>query len=301
MSLLVVGSVAFDDIESPAGKRSDVLGGSATYFSLAASAFTPVRMVGAVGEDFPLEKATAGWGKRGIDTAGIEVVKGGKTFRWSGRYQGDMNSAETLKTELNVLGTFQPKIPKSFRDSAFLFLANTHPATQMSVLKQVDRPKFVLADTMNLWIEHERPALLALLKEVDGLLLNDEEARMLAGTRNLIAAGKRILALGPKVAVVKKGEHGSFLFSKEQFFALPAYPIDAVVDPTGAGDSFAGGLMGSLARGGAAKLADLKRGMVYGTVTASFTVQTFGTESIAAMDGAAAEGRYREFLQFVSM
>lgn len=300
MSLLVVGSLAFDDIESPSGKRQDILGGSATYFSLAASAFTPVRMVGAVGEDFPIEMASE-WKGRGIDVAGIEVVKGGKTFRWAGRYQGDMNAAETLKTELNVLGTFQPKIPRSFRASDFLFLANTHPATQMSVLGQVERPRFVLCDTMNLWIEHERAALLDLLKKVDGLLINDEEARMLAGTRNLIAAGKRILELGPKVVIVKKGEHGSFLFSDRLFFALPAYPIDRVTDPTGAGDSFAGGLMGSLARGGVAATADIKRGMVYGTVTASFTVEKFGTEAIAAMTTKAAEARYAEFLQFVSM
>jgi sugar/nucleoside kinase (ribokinase family) len=300
MSLLVVGSLAFDDIESPSGKRSDILGGSATYFSLAASAFTPVRMVGAVGEDFPIEMASE-WKSRGIDVAGIEVVKGGKTFRWSGRYAGDMNAAETLRTELNVLGTFQPKIPKDFRSSDFLFLANTHPATQMSVLRQVDRPRFVLADTMNLWIEHEKPALLELLKEVDGLLINDEEARMLTGTRNLIAAGKKILEMGPKVVVVKKGEHGSFLFSTYQFFALPAYPIDRVTDPTGAGDSFAGGLMGSLARGRAVTIGNLKRGMVYGTVTASFTVEKFGTEAIAAMDARMAEARYEEFLQFVSM
>ncbi len=171
----------------------------------------------------------------------------------------------------------------------------------MSVLRQVDRPRFVLADTMNLWIEHERPALLALLKEVDGLLINDEEARMLAGTRNLIAAGKKILEMGPKVVIVKKGEHGSFLFSTYQFFALPAYPIDRVTDPTGAGDSFAGGLMGSLARGRAVTIGNLKRGMVYGTVTASFTVEKFGTEAIAAMDAKMAEARYEEFLQFVSM
>jgi sugar/nucleoside kinase (ribokinase family) len=257
-------------------------------------------MVGAVGEDFPIETASE-WKPRGIDVAGIEVVKGGKTFRWSGRYAGDMNSAETLRTELNVLGTFQPKIPRTFRDSDFLFLANTHPATQASVLKQVERPRFVLADTMNLWIEHEKPALLDLLKQVDGLLINDEEARMLSGTRNLIAAGKGILELGPKFVIVKKGEHGSFLFSDRVFFALPAYPIDRVTDPTGAGDSFAGGLMGSLARGGQASVADIKRGMVYGTVTASFTVEKFGTEAIAAMDGKMAEARYAEFLQFVSM
>lgn len=300
MSLLVVGSIAFDDIESPSGKESDVLGGSATYFSLAASSFAPVRLVGAVGEDFPMD-LTGGWRERGIDTAGLEVVPGGKTFRWSGKYEGDMNAARTLKTELNVLGTFDPKVPPAFRDSSFLFLANTHPATQRKVLDQVERPRFVLADTMNLWIETEREALQDLLKEVDGLLLNDEEARMLSGEKNLIAAGKRILDLGPKVVIVKKGEHGSFLFSTYQFFALPAYPLDRVVDPTGAGDSFAGGLMGSLARGRAVTIGNIKRGMVYGTITASFTVQQFGTGAVAALDARTAEARYEEFLQFVSM
>lgn len=300
MSLLVVGSLAFDDIESPSGTRTGILGGSATYFSLAASAFSPVRLVGAVGEDFPKD-ATAGWKERGIDAAGLEVVKGGRTFRWSGRYSGDMNAAETLKTELNVLGTFKPKIPESFRSTDFLFLANTHPETQRSVLRQVERPRFVLADTMNLWIASERESLLGLLKEVDGLLLNDEEARMLSGSKNLIAAGKRILEMGPKVVIVKKGEHGSFLFSTYQFFALPAYPMDRVVDPTGAGDTFAGGLMGSLARSRGVTIGNIKRGMVYGTVTASFTVERFGTEAIAAMDSRAAEARYEEFLQFVSL
>jgi sugar/nucleoside kinase (ribokinase family) len=300
MSLLVVGSVAFDDIETPSGARKDVLGGSAVYFSLAASLFHPVRLVGPVGEDFPLSVAE-GWRPRGIDPSGLEVVRGGKTFRWAGRYQGEMNSAETLRTELNVLGTFQPKIPPSFRESAFLFLANTHPATQRSVLGQMARPRFVLADTMNFWIEKERPALEALLREVDGLLLNDEEARMLSGSRNLIAAGKRVLGMGPRFVIVKKGEHGSFLFSKERLFALPAYPTDRVVDPTGAGDTFAGGLMGSVARSGEATLANLKRGMVHGTVTASLTVESFGTQSIAEADPAAVEARYREFLEFVSL
>ncbi len=300
MSLLVVGSIAFDDIESPSGSRENLLGGSATHFSLAASSFAPVQLVGAVGEDFPME-LTEGWGPRGINTAGVEVIEGGKTFRWSGRYEGDMNAAETLKTELNVLGTFDPKVPPKFRGSEFVFLANTHPGTQRKVLEQMTNPRFVLADTMNLWIENEREALLDLLKDIDALLLNDEEARMLSGKRNLIAAGQAILDLGPKVVIVKKGEHGSFLFSTYQFFALPAYPLETVVDPTGAGDSFAGGLMGSLSRGRAVTIGNIKRGMIYGTVTASFAVQDFGCEGISAVDASAAEARYEEFLQFVSL
>jgi sugar/nucleoside kinase (ribokinase family) len=300
MSLLVVGSLAFDDVETPSGRREGILGGSATYFSLAASAFGPVRMVGPVGEDFPMDLTTP-WKARGIDTAGIERIPGGKTFRWSGKYSGEMNSAQTLRTELNVLGDFRPKVPESFRNSEFLFLANTDPVTQRSVLRQMERPKFVLADTMNLWIEHHREPLRDLLREVDGLLVNDEEARLLSGSRNLIAAGRKILEMGPRVAVIKKGEHGSYLFSSERFLALPAYPLETVVDPTGAGDSFAGGLMGSLARGGTADLAALRKGMAYGTVTASFTVEKFGTEAIAAATPAAIEARYREFLQFVEV
>ncbi len=299
MSLLVVGSIAFDDIETPAGRAEAVVGGSATYFSMAASNFGPVRMVGPVGEDFPLDVMEP-WRRRGIDTAGVEVVAGGKTFRWSGRYEGDMNAARTLRTELNVLGSFRPRVPPAFRESDFLFLANTHPVTQRSVLAQVERPRFVLADTMNLWIETERPALLDLLGQVDGLLLNDEEARMLSGERNLIAAGKHILGLGPKVVIVKKGEHGSFLFSTYQFFALPAYPLSRVIDPTGAGDSFAGGLMGSLTRSRAVTIGNIKRGMVHGTVAASFAVESFGTEAIAATGAVGVEARFEEFLQFVS-
>ena len=190
--------------------------------------------------------------------------------------------------------------PASFRDTEFVFLANTHPATQASVLSQVEKPKFVLADTMNLWIETTREPLLALLKKVDGLLLNDGEARMLSGEKNLIAAGKAILGLGPKWVIVKKGEHGSFLFSREHFYALPAYPAERVVDPTGAGDTFAGGLMGALAKEGKVDLSNLKRAMLHGTVTASFTVEQFGTAAIAAVDKAKAEARYREFLKFVS-
>jgi sugar/nucleoside kinase (ribokinase family) len=300
VSVLVVGTVAFDDIETPSGRAEAVLGGSATYFSLAASCFAPVRLVGSVGEDFPME-ALRRFEARGLDLEGIEVVPGGRTFRWAGRYAGDMNSAETLKTELNVLATFRPRLPEAYRDTPFVFLANTHPAVQAQVLDQVRKPVFVLADTMNLWIEHERPGLLEVLKRVDGLLLNDGEARQLTGERNLIAAGRRILDMGPRVVVVKKGEHGSFLFSAYQFFALPAYPLAAVTDPTGAGDSFAGGLVGSLARSGAATIGNIKRGMVHGTVTASFAVERFGTDGIAAAGPASVEARYAEFLQFVGL
>jgi len=300
MSLLVVGSVAFDSIETPSGRVEGVLGGSATYFSLAAASFGPVRLVGVVGADFPMH-FTRSWAERGIDASGLAVEAGGKTFRWSGRYSGDMNSAETLRTELNVLGSTRPKVPPASREPEFLFLANTSPAIQREVLSQVKRPRFVLADTMNLWIENERPELERLLREVDGLLVNDGEARMLSGEQNLISAGKAILDLGPKVVIVKKGEHGSFLFSTYQFYALPAYPLSRVVDPTGAGDSFAGGLMGSLARGGAVTIGNIKRGMVYGTVAASYTVEDFGTEGIARTGGRDMESRFGEFLQFVSI
>ncbi len=299
MSLLVVGTVAFDSIETPHGVVHEETGGSATYFALAASRFTDVKLVGVIGEDFPQSRLELFEG-RSVDLTGLEVETGGKTFRWSGRYQGDMNVAETLDTQLNVLATFQPKLPDDYRDCRAVFLANGAPAVQMQVLDQMRDPKFVVADTMNLWIEHERDGLLELLRRVDGLILNDEEARSLTGERNLIEAGRKALDLGPKVVIVKKGEHGAFLFSNFVFYALPAYPISKVIDPTGAGDSFAGGLMGYLARTGDVSLGTLKRGMAYGTVASSFTVSGFGTGALAAATREDFDLRCTEFMHFVS-
>ena len=261
MSLLVVGSTAFDTVETPHGTAADCLGGSSTYFCLAARLFTQPRLVSVVGDDFPA-KHRALLAERGVDLAGLET-KPGKTFRWHGRYSSDMNSRDTIDVQLNVFGDFQPKVPQSFRSTPFVFLANGAPATQASVLDQVDKPKFVVADTMDLWIEHHRDGLLALLPRLDGLIVNDSEVKQLTGKGNLIQAGRAVLAMGPKLVIVKKGEHGSFVFSNFFHYALPAYPTESVVDPTGAGDSFAGGFMGYLATCDSVSVWNLKRAIAY--------------------------------------
>ena len=303
MSLLVVGTIAFDSIETPHGRVDDEIGGSATFFALAASRFTDVRLCGAVGEDLPVSRLQKLFDGRSVDFTGVESVKGGRTFRWAGRYEGDLNSAQTLDTQLNVLATFQPKLPGDYPSTPFVFLANTAPAVQLDVLRQVQadgRKPFVVCDTMNFWIETQRDALLEVLRRVDGVVLNDGEARQLTGERNLIKAGTKVLDLGPKVVIVKKGEHGAFLFSNYIFHALPAYPVAEVVDPTGAGDSFAGGVMGYLARSGRVSVSTLKRGLVYGTVAASFTVADFGTRALAEATHDDMERRVQEFTHFVS-
>ncbi|MBK8101186.1 MAG: sugar kinase [Planctomycetes bacterium] len=298
MSLLVVGSTAFDTVETPHGIARDCLGGSSTYFALAARLFTNVRLVSVVGDDFPPASRQL-LESRGIDLTGVEV-KPGKTFRWHGRYSADMNSRSTIDVQLNTFGDFKPKVPAASKDTPFVFLANGSPGTQMSVLEQMQKPKFCVADTMDLWIERERDGLLKLLQRIDGIIVNDAEARMLTGRHNLIDAGRAILDLGPRLAIVKKGEHGSFLFSHWFHWALPAYPTSAVVDPTGAGDSFAGGFMGHLATCDTVSLWNMKRAIAYGTVTASLTVEGFGVDRLAAVDRAAVERRYHELLQFVS-
>jgi len=303
MSLLVVGTIAFDSIETPHGRVDDEIGGSATFFALAASRFSEVRLCGVVGEDFPVPRLQKLFEGRKVDLAGVESAKGGRTFRWSGRYEGDMNSAQTLDTQLNVLATFRPRLPGAYPATPFVFLANTAPAVQLEVIRQVradGRRPFVVCDTMNFWIETQRDALGEVLRNVDGIILNDGEARMLSGERNLIKAGAKVLDLGPKVVIVKKGEHGAFLFSTYLFHALPAYPVSEVVDPTGAGDSFAGGVMGYLARTGRVSVGTLKRGLVYGTVAASFTVGDFGTRALAAATREDMELRVQEFEHFVS-
>jgi sugar/nucleoside kinase (ribokinase family) len=297
MSLLVVGSTAFDTIETPSGTAKDCLGGSATYFALAARMFTAVRLVSVVGQDFPAAHR-AMLEQKGIDCQGLEQ-KPGKTFRWHGRYSADMNARETIDVQLNTFGEFAPKVPPALRDSRFVFLANGSPRTQMAVVQQMAKPEFVVADTMDLWIDRERPALLELLQRVNGLIVNDAEVRMLTGESNLIRAGKAVLALGPSLAIVKKGEHGCFLFSPYFHYALPAYPTERVTDPTGAGDSFAGGFMGHLAGCDSVSLWNMKRAVAYGTVTASITVEGFGVDRLAAADRGTVERRYQELLQFV--
>lgn len=274
MSLLVVGSIAIDSIETPAGKADETLGGSASYFSYAASYFSPVRLVGVIGEDFPPEYLSVLEGRSNIDTSGIRAAPG-RTFRWRGRYQGDMNVAETLEVELNVFGSFDPDIPEHFRDSPYVFLANGSPIVQRKVLHQVRRPKLVVMDTMNLWIETQRHDLLDLLSEVDGLILNDQEAQLLTEQSTAVEAGKAILEMGPDFVIVKKGEHGATFFSDEGIVALPGFPTEALVDPTGAGDSFAGGVMGYLASADRFDAETLKTAMAYGTVAASVNVEGF--------------------------
>ena len=298
MTLLVVGSTAFDTIETPFGSAEKCLGGSSTYFGLAARLFTPVRLVSVVGEDFPPEHRQL-LADRGIDLEGLEV-KPGKTFAWHGRYSADMNNRDTIDVQLNTFGDFQPKVPESYRESPFVFLANGSPSTQMSVVEQMTNPRFVVADTMDLWIDNEREGLLKLLKRIDGVIVNDSEVKSLTGASNLIAAGKAALALGPKLVIVKKGEHGCFVFSNYSHYALPAYPTEKVVDPTGAGDSFAGGFMGYLANCDTISLANMQRAVAYGTVTASLNVEGFGVNCLANTDRAMVERRYSELMQFVS-
>ena len=300
MSLLVVGSIALDSVETPHGIVKDALGGSATYFSYAASYFTPVRLVGVVGEDFPPAHRELLESRR-IDTSGLAVQKGGATFRWRGKYEGDMNMAETLEVHLNVLGTFNPDLSPAFAESPFLFLANGSPTMQRRVLSQATNRKLAVADTMNLWIETQRDELNALLREVDGLVLNDGEARMLTEEINLVRAGWKVLDLGPRFVIIKKGEHGAMFLSRAESFVMPAYPVADVIDPTGAGDSFAGGFMGYLASVGKTDPAALKTAMAYGTVVASLNVEDFSLRRFQRTERAEIDGRleaYRAMMSF---
>jgi len=299
MSLTVIGSLAFDSIETPFDKRDEAFGGSATFFAAAAARFGEVGMVGVVGTDMP-DKNLADLRDLGIDCQGIEVAEG-KTFRWGGRYGPDWNTRTTLFTELNTLETFDPKVPAEYQDSDFVFLANAAPSVQMKALEQFTKPRLVVADTMNLWIDIMRDDLVQLLTKIDGLVLNDEEACMLTGETHLLSAAKKVLELGPSFVVLKKGEHGAFLIGKDVHFSLPAYPVEQVVDPTGAGDSFAGGFMGYLSSVSNFQPHTLRRAMVYGTVTASFCVQGFTIEPLAANDRAAIESRYNEMISFITL
>ena len=299
MSLLVVGTIAFDSVETPYERREKTLGGSATHFAHAAAHFGPVRLVGVVGEDFP-DEHLSGFRCRNIDCSGVEVAKG-KTFAWGGRYEADWNTRHTLFTDLNVLEQFDPKVPDGQRDTDFVFLANGTPSIQMRALEQCEGTRMVVADTMNLWIDIAKDDLLEVLKKVDGLVLNDEEARMLTGERNLIRAARKTLELGPSFVILKKGEHGAFLIGEDHHFALPAYPVDEVVDPTGAGDSFAGGFMGYLASVKNTQPHTLRRAMLYGTVTASFCVEGFSVETLIARDRSDVETRYNELATIVTL
>ena len=286
MSLLVVGSLALDIIETPFATLEQALGGSATFISIAASYFNPERLgvVGVVGDDFP-EKAWDLFRARGIDTSGIEIVKGGKTFSWHGRYHYDMNTRDTIETNLNVFADFKPVVPKNFKSPDFLVLGNIQPDLQMDVLSQLDRrPRLTLLDTMNFWITGHRESLERTLRHSNALVLNDSEARLLIEHPSLIVAGRRLQQMladeEPRIVVIKKGEHGALLFYNEHIFSAPAFPLEEIFDPTGAGDTFMGGFIGYLARRGAVTYEDAKRAVIYGTVLASYCCSKFSTEGI---------------------
>jgi len=299
MSLLVTGSIGIDTVETPFGTREDVIGGSAVYFAHAASFFTPVRLVGVVGEDCPKSLMDAIKNPK-INSAGLEVRKGSKTFRWHGSYVKDMNEAVTVEVDLNVLAERAAKIPEEFLDSQYVFLANTHPALQQETLGKLGSVKLAVADTMNLWIQTERQHLEKLLTKIHGLVLNDGEARLLTGQKNLIVAARDVLKMGPKFVVIKKGEHGCLLVSERDTFVLPAFPADKVVDPTGAGDSFAGGMMGYLSTQGGLTSATLKRALAYGTVVASFTISDFSLGGLTAATRDQIDERWEKFKSAMS-
>ena len=293
MAVLVVGSVAFDSLKTPYGEAQDVLGGAATYFSITASYFTPVNIVAVVGDDFGEEHFRVFEG-RAIDISGLERAAG-RTFRWSGEYSGDMNEARTLDTQLNVFEHFSPKIPPAYRDSEYAFLANIHPVLQLQVREQLPQAKLVGLDTMNYWIRGTPEELRRTLSRVDMLVINEKEVRMLAGIDNLRRAASAVRELGPSAVVVKRGEYGACLFQDESIFFAPGYPLEELHDPTGAGDSFAGGFMGYLARTGDLADDNLRRALVYGSVMASFAVEEFGLSRLLRLNWNDIQTRFREF------
>lgn len=299
MSLLVVGSVALDSVETPFGRADDVLGGSATFFSASASHLAPVKMVGIVGDDYPFEQLKRTFASRPVDLSGIEHAKG-RSFRWRGRYRHDLNVAETLETHLGVFSSFSPKIPESFRKTPYVFLGNIDPRLQLDVLSQVEKPKLVVCDTMNFWIESRRPDLIALLGHVDAITLNDAEARQLTETSNLVKAARWIMSKGPRFVIIKKGENGALMFTKGGVFLAPAYPLEEVFDPTGAGDSFAGGFMGYIARSGDISEQNLRRAVIHGSAMGSFAVERFSVERLLSVTPAEIADRVKEFRTLVS-
>jgi sugar/nucleoside kinase (ribokinase family) len=293
MSLIVVGSVALDSVETPFGKRDDVLGGSATFFATAASFFAAPKIVAVVGEDFPAAHLDA-LRARGVDLEGL-TREPGKTFRWRGRYTFQLNEAQTLDTQLNVFQKFAPRLPESYRSAEYVFLGNIHPELQAQVLEQVRSPKLVAADTMNFWINGERAALERTLKRVHLLFVNDAEARQLSGEHNIVRAARAILAMGPDRLVIKRGEYGALLFDREHVFACPAFPLAEVFDPTGAGDSFAGGFMGHLARVRTVDQRSLRQAMVLGSVMASFAVEKFSLDRLLELNRQDVDARFGDF------
>jgi sugar/nucleoside kinase (ribokinase family) len=298
MPVLVVGSVALDSVETPFGKAEEVLGGSATMFASSACHFGPVQLVGVVGSDYPMHKLEP-LRERGVDLSGLEQAEG-ESFRWRARYRHDLNSAETLETRLGVFSHFRPQIPEAFRTAPYVFLGNIDPRLQLDVLRQVARPKLVACDTMNFWIESRRPDLIELLGQVDLITLNDAEARQLTEEANLVKAARWIMAHGPKHVVIKKGEHGAFLFSGDTIFFAPAYPLESIFDPTGAGDSFAGGFIGWLAATDDLSETNMRRAVVYGSAMGSFAVERFSNERTIALTLPEIDRRVAEFRQLVA-
>ena len=299
MTVLCVGSVALDSVETPFGKADNVLGGSGNFFSASASHLAPVQLVGVIGNDYPIDELEAKFAGRAIDLAGVERADGA-SFRWRGRYRHDLNVAETLETHLGVFSNFKPKIPEQFRNAPFVFLGNIDPRLQLEVLDQVAKPKLVACDTMNFWIESRRPDLLKLLERVDLITLNDAEARQLTEEFNLVRAARWIMKRGPKHVVIKKGEHGAFMFTESTIFFAPAYPLESVFDPTGAGDSFAGGFMGYLARTGDVSDANLRRAVVYGSALGSFAVEKFSVERLLEITPDDIRRRVADFYRLVA-
>lgn len=300
MSLLIVGTVAFDELITPFGESGKILGGSATYASLAASNFSgAIDICSIIGEDFPKEHIDM-FHNKGISTVGIETVQGGKTFFWKGKYHNDMNTRDTLDTQLNVLADFSPQIPQEHRNSEFLMLGNLTPSVQMQVLDQMEqRPKLVAMDTMNFWMDIAMDELKEVLKRVDLLTINDEEARQLSGEYSLVKAAEKIQAMGPKYLIIKKGEHGALLFNNREIFFAPALPLEEVFDPTGAGDTFAGGFMGYLAETGDISFANMKRAVIYGSALASFCVEKFGVERVSNISRNDLYDRVSQFVELV--
>lgn len=300
MSLLVVGSVAFDAIETPFGKTDKILGGAATYISLAASYFTKdINLVSVVGGDFPIEHIKL-LQKHHVNTEGLQVLDNQKTFFWSGKYHNDMNTRDTLITELNVLEKFNPVVPAAYQTCEFLMLGNLVPAVQQQVMAQLKkRPKLIVLDTMNFWMDIALEDLKKTLTMVDVLTINDAEARQLSGEYSLVKAAQKILKMGPKYLIIKKGEHGALLFNKEQVFFAPALPLEDVFDPTGAGDSFAGGFIGYLAQTKDISFDNMKRAIIFGSATASFCVEKFGTENLINLTNEQVESRVQEFVDLV--
>jgi sugar/nucleoside kinase (ribokinase family) len=300
MSLVVVGSMAFDAIETPFGKSDKIIGGAGTYIAWCASNFTPVKQISVVGGDFPqaeMDELTA----RGVDLAGVQVKKDEKTFFWSGRYHMDMNSRDTLDTQLNVLENFQPVVPEAFQDCEFLMLGNLVPAVQRSVIEQLkNRPQLIVMDTMNFWMEIAMDDLKQTISMVDMLLVNDSEARQLSGEYSLVKAAAKILTMGPKYLIIKKGEHGALLFHGKNVFFAPALPLEEVFDPTGAGDTFAGGFIGHLAKTKDLSFENMKTAIIYGSAMASFCVEKFGTQRLREITKTDIDNRLQEFVQLVN-